>query len=314
MHNSDKRIQEVVELAKKVGRAEAALQLAIKPDTVRRYELEAIDRQIAKPEPKPPYIIILDVENAPTKAGIWRLWKTNIPMNAITDEWFMLSWAIKRLFSAPDDIQSDVLTPEEAINKDDTRIMQSIWMHIDAADIIIGHNLDQFDIRKINTRCVIHDIQPPMPYQTVDTLMVARKQFGFTSNRLDYLAKQFGVARKADNGGMERWLGCCDGVPQDLLDMVAYNKQDLIPTEEIYLKMLPYMKAHPNMGLYFDGDSDVCYKCGSTDLSWPEGKFYHTGVNKYSAYRCNQCKSPGRSRFSAMSKDDRRHLTSAVAR
>jgi len=317
MHNSDKRISAVIHMADEIGKEAAAIKFSIQEDTIDRYYKEAKYRGIISSIPHKrshPNVIVLDVENAFTKAGVWRMWKQDIHMNAITEEWYMLSWALKRLFSDPKDMVSDVLTPEEAIKGDDKRIMESIWEYVDAADIIIGHNLERFDIPKINTRCVINGLPPPMPFQTVDTLIAARRNFGFTSNKLDYLAKQFGVARKADNGGMERWIACTEGDPQALLDMEAYNRQDLIPTEEIYLCMRPYIKNHPNMGLYFKGDSDMCYKCGSTALSYIPDKFYYTGVNKYPAYRCNHCTSPGRSRFSAFGRGERTHITSAIAR
>ena len=163
-------------------------------------------------------------------------------------------------------------------------------------------------------RFVMNGMIPPSPFQIVDTLTAARKNFAFTSNKLDYLTKQFGVTRKADNGGMERWLGCMRGNPQDLLDMEEYNKQDVIATEELYLAMRPWIKTHPNLALYMDNEADTCYKCGSINILWEDSKFYYTNVNRYPVYRCNDCGSIGRGRHSAMNKDDRKHITSPIAR
>lgn len=314
MRATDELLQHAIDLSAEYGREEAAKKLGVQIDTIRRYEGEAKERGLsAKNEPiKLPRIFVFDVENSPSKAAVWRMWKQNINNNQITEEWYMLSWSGKWLFDT--EVYSDVLTSEEAIDGKDGRIMESLWGFIDHADILVGHNINQFDVLKMNTRFVINGIMPPSPYQTIDTLYAARKNFSFTSNKLDYLCKQFGVARKADNGGMERWLGCCDGNPRDLIDMEKYNRQDIIATEELYLAMRPYIKNHPNLALYMDNESDACYKCGSPDVSWLPDKFYYTGLNKYSVYRCNKCNSVGRSRYSAVSKEEKKHITSPVAR
>lgn len=322
MHNRDETLIEVIKLAEQLkSKAEAAAKLGVKERTILRYYQEArargliTDEGLQEESKNLPVVYVLDVENAPTKASVFRFWKENIRNDQILEEWYMLSWALKPLFSTGENtIISDVLTPEEAKKGDDRRIMESIWPYVDEADIIIGHNLDKFDMLKLNSRWAPYGINPPMPYQTIDTLIGAKKNFSFSSNKLDYLAKVFGVTRKADNGGMARWNLCLEGDPQSLLDMEAYNRVDLLPTEEIYLCMRPYLKAHPNMGLFFSADSDVCYKCGSMDLDWSSNKFYYTGVNKYPMYRCRDCNSPGRSRFSALSKEERVHITSPIYR
>lgn len=319
MRVTNERIQHVLSVCEEYGNEKAISMLDVSEDTIRRYRHEAKERglSIKRERVKLPKILIFDLENAPTKAAVWGMWKQNINLAAITEEWYMLSWSAKWLFDT--ETFSDVLTPEESIAGDDKRIMESLWAFIDDADILIGHNINGFDVQKMNTRFVVNGIMPPSPYQTIDTLYAARKNFAFTSNKLDYLCKQFGVAQKADNGGIGRWIGCCDGNPEDLLEMEKYNRQDIVASEELYMAMRPYIKAHPNIALYMDQDHDACYKCGSTNIKWlfddaGNPKYYYTNVNKYPVYRCNECHSPGRSRFSGMSKDQRKAITSPIAR
>ena len=38
---------------------------------------------------------------------------------------------------------------------------------------------------------------PPMPYKTIDTLKVARKEFAFSSNKQDYITKFLGLEEKS---------------------------------------------------------------------------------------------------------------------
>ena len=319
---SDERLQHVVNtLNESKTKADAATKLDLSEETLNRYIRDANGRGIEytphNPNIKLPKVFIFDLENAPSKAALYGMWKQNINPVQITEEWYMLSWSGKWLFDT--EMYSDVLTPAEAIEGSDKRIMESLWSFIDDADILIGHNINQFDVLKMNTRFVLNSILPPSPYQTIDTLLAARKNFAFSHNKLDYLCEQFGVAQKADNGGMARWLGCCEGNPEDLIEMEKYNRQDIVATEELYMALRPWIKTHPNLALYMEADSDACYKCGSTNIKWlyndsGEAKYYYTNVNKYPVYRCNECNSPGRSRHTAMSRDEKKVITSPVAR
>ena len=81
---------------------------------------------------------------------------------------------------------------------------------LDEADIIIAHNGDRFDLRKIKARFLSNGIMPPMPYKTIDTLKVARKEFALTSNKQDYITKLLGVQEKLDTD-FQLWVDCMDG-------------------------------------------------------------------------------------------------------
>src|SRR4029078_8668904 len=84
---------------------------------------------------------------------------------------------------------SDRLTPREAKNQNDKRIVKNLWKLLNEADVVIAHNGDRFDLPKINARFLIHQIKPPSHYETIDTLKTARRKFGLTSNKLDYITK-----------------------------------------------------------------------------------------------------------------------------
>ena len=89
---------------------------------------------------KQPKILIFDIETAPLKSYVWRLWKQDIsPLNGmLQSEWFMLTWSAKWLFD--DKIMSGKLTSKEAINEDDSRVTKEMWNLFNEADIVIAHN------------------------------------------------------------------------------------------------------------------------------------------------------------------------------
>lgn len=167
---------------------------------------------------------------------------------------------------------------------------------LNEADIVITHNGKKFDLLKINARMLIHRLPPVKPYQNIDTLEVAKKQFGFTSNKLDYLAKILGVDTKLETN-FQLWSDCVDGKPEALEYMFKYNNWDVECLEAVYLRLRPWIRNHPNLNLYYECDEPICPNCGSKHLT-PEG-FYYTSVNKYQVFRC-ECGATSRMRTSAV--------------
>ena len=233
-----------------------------------------------------PKILFLDIETAPLRSYTWGLWKQNVGLSQIISNWYMISWAAKWL--GDDEVFSDVLQSHEAIAEDDKRIVGNLWEVLDEADIIIAHNGDAFDIPKINTRFVLHGFDPPSPYRTIDTLTIARQRFGFTSNRLDFLAKFFGYEGKAPTK-FELWENCMIGDEDALYYMDFYCKQDIITLEQVFMKLRPFAKGLPNLDLYQDNATSVCPVCGEGHLTTLPDKFFYTQSVKYQVYRCTKC-------------------------
>lgn len=257
-------------------------------------------------------ILVFDIETAPLLAHIWSAWNQNVGYNLdqIVSDWFMLTWSAKWLFD--ENIMSAKLTPEEAVKQDDSRITKLIWELFNEADIVIAHNALKFDNKRLNTRFLLNELPPPLPYQTIDTLAHARKKFSMTSNKLDYLAKMLGLTRKIDTGGIDLWKKCYNGDSEALDMMEKYNIGDIRTLEEVYLALRPFITPHPNLGLYIEENVQCCPSCGSLSLEW--GGTYATNTNLYDSFRCNDCGSIGRSRNTSIPKEQRRHLTTSVPR
>ena len=233
-------------------------------------------------------ILILDVETSPCLAYIFQtqVWKARVGHKHLLSNWFMLSWSAKWLDE--DETFSDALTPDEALCEDDNRIVTSLWLLLDEADIIIAHNGDTFDIPNILTRCVLHKLPLPSPYKQIDTLKVAQKQFGFTHNSLDALAEFFGIEGKIETN-FELWKKCINGDEDALLEMEVYNRNDVVLLEKVYHFLKPYIKGHPNLDLYCDGINPVCTSCGKDALSHMPDKYFYTQAVRYPIYRCSSC-------------------------
>lgn len=232
-------------------------------------------------------ILFLDIETAPMLGRIWSLREEVSSMKFILKDWFMLSWAAKWL--GQKSIMSDALPNHLLYQKDkenDMEIVKTVHNVMMEADVIVTQNGIRFDLPKLNAKFLEHGLKPPRPYKKVDTCLVARKIFGFSSNKLDDIANLLKVGRKIETGGFELWEGCIRGDMNCWAKMVKYNKNDVVLLEKVYKKMLPFMSGHPNYNVYNETE-DKCPKCGSKRLQ-SRGFDLRLG-GKVRRYQCQEC-------------------------
>lgn len=233
-----------------------------------------------------PRVLIWDIETSPILGYTWRTWQTDVIK--VKEDYQILSVAWKWLGEKKVHCigQDDMPGYKPGVNND-FLVVAKIRQLLDEADIVVAHNGDAFDQRKAQARIIVHGLEPPSPYKQIDTMKVAKKYGAFTSNRLGALAEKFDVARKGDPGGFETWEGCLAGNPKAWAHMKRYNKQDIPPIEEIYLKLRPWMTNHPAMNLYGD-NPEACPKCGGGPMQ-KRGTVKTTKVGIYQRYHCTNC-------------------------
>ena len=300
--------------AKVMGCNESTVRRSAQRNTIRKgfkWKLSEDQDETTRHPAKNVKVLLLDIETAPILASIWRLWKQSVNQTQVESDWFCLTWAAKWLFDTK--VYSDKLTPEEVEDENDGRIMKEIWNLVDEADIIITHNGDMFDLPRLNTRFLIHRFPPPSPYQSVDTLKAAKKSFAFSSNKLDYINEILNLNGKVEHNGFSLWRRCMKGEPAALREMEAYNRNDVNILEELYLELRPWIKGHPNIGIYSDENQSACPICGSPEIRKEKGA-YRTAVSVFEVFRCQKCKGIGRFRKTIVPKEKRDKLTIGLAR
>ena len=129
-------------------------------------------------------ILTLDIETAPISAYVWALWDQNVGLDMIADEWTILSFSAKWL-DKKEPIFKGTGGRGKIQVRDDKELCQALWKLLDEADIVITQNGKSFDIKKINARLISHGIGPYSPIKIVDTMLVAKHHFAFTSNNLN---------------------------------------------------------------------------------------------------------------------------------
>jgi hypothetical protein len=85
------------------------------------------------------------------------------------------------------------------------------------------------------------------------------------------------------------------GDEKALLEMMLYNRQDVIVLENVYLKLRPYAKGHSNIDMYTDSTTPTCPHCGSHHITLIPNKYFYTQAVRYATYRC-ECGAISRSK------------------
>lgn len=229
-------------------------------------------------------ILIWDIENAPGEAYFWRAKTEWIGPHMVIKQPFMLSYAAK--WQDGRKILSGVVTPEEALARDDSRIVADLAGLLRESDKAVAHNGDGFDIPILNSRILINDLEPLGMVQTIDTLKLARKSFSLTHNSLNAVAQVLGIPGKLDTS-FSLWEACVAGDEKALAKMVRYNRQDVVVLQEIYERLVPHVKGLPRL---VDGDFQnerVCVQCAGESIR--KDGFYRTNAGSYQRWRCNDC-------------------------
>lgn len=255
----------------------------------------------------PARVLVYDIETSPMVGYFWTKYPNEINEDFIIQDWKLLTFSAKWLFE--DEIISHRLTKKELAVMDDKRLTQELWKMLDSADIVIAHNGKGFDNKKANSKFLEHDLVPPSPYETIDTLLHARRQFKECSNRLDWLGKKFGAGGKIPATGL--WTKVMANDFQALKDMDLYCQNDVLKLEAVYLKMRAFIQPHPNMGLHITHDIKACPTCGSGNLELLP-KTYNTTMNTYEAFRCSDCGALSRNKKSSLPTDQSKRIMSSV--
>ena len=304
MSVSLEHVERVLAFLNENGESETLKHFNITSESLSRYK-----RKKKFYDTKQPKVLLIDIETTPLQVHCWGTWKQRIGYEQIINDWFMLSYACKWLFDSK--MHTGVLTSKEALAKDDSRITKELWKLFNQADVLIGHNILGFDLPRAQTRFLINKLAPPSPFEVIDTLKVAQRNFRFASNKLDYISDLLLNDRKI-HAEYQLWLRCLDGEQTSLEEMNVYNQKDVLLLEEAYVFLRPYIKNHPNMAIFQESHEPSCPNCGSADIQ--ECGYYTTSVNRYLAFRCNSCGAVCRSRKSDIPLKCKSGILRSVAR
>jgi DNA polymerase elongation subunit (family B) len=237
-------------------------------------------------------ILVLDIENAPNIGYTWGKWEQNVI--AFIEPWYMLSFSVRwstdtkaKCYALPD-------FPLYATEpKNDRELIAKLLEYLDQADLVIGHNVEKFDIKKLVTRAAKHKMFPASPVKIVDTLKVLRDEMLLNANSLEDACDFFDIGHKTKHPGFEMWKGCMEGEDKHWKLMRKYNNHDVDLNWQLYMRIRPWIKSHPNINLKGSPHQELCPNCGSGRVQLRGWRYLKT--MRYRQFACLDCGARPRS-------------------
>jgi hypothetical protein len=120
-----------------------------------------------------------------------------------------------------------------------------------------------------------------------DTRDGAKRHFGFTSNKMDDIARLMGIETKIPIH-FETWEGCEEGDPKAWKLMKKYNANDVSPMlEDIYTTFRAWDHSHPNLNVIQNVGTVACPSCGCSDYTRKGWNYTTTG--RRPDLKCGAC-------------------------
>lgn len=190
-------------------------------------------------------IIFFDIETIPTQQSLvdnnlldaqLRLDEAEIikklSLSAITSQILCLAYAIE---PQPD-------SSVEVLNGEESDIIKSFWQLVSDCDLLVGHNILDFDLRFMYQRSVIHSIKPSrdIPFfrfrnSPIYDTMHEWTKWGRERVSLDSLARALGIPspKEALDGSKVYPYFCAGKLPE----ICEYCKRDVETVRQVYRRL-----------------------------------------------------------------------------
>ena len=184
-------------------------------------------------------VLTIDIETSPHLAYTFQTRQAFITPIQVVEPTRMLSFAAKWehenrvLFESEYDWQSqeNYLSPL----RDDYHeyMVRRAFELLDEADVVVGYNSDNFDLRHLRREFRLANLGQPSPFHSVDLYKVIKHDEEWMSHKLAYITERYKLTGKMANDGWPLWIGCLAGDPKCWRQMRRYNKRDVVTTEEL---------------------------------------------------------------------------------
>ena len=235
-----------------------------------------------------PKILIFDYETSPAKGYFFgSIWETNIIEIIEYEQILCVSWRWYGEKKTHVIGQDDFKGYKKGVLNDE-QLVKYFAPIFDEADVVIGHNSDQFDIKVFNTRLLHWHMKPTLVNKSFDTKKISRNNLHLPSNKLDDIADFLGLERKLPHTGKNMWLGCEKGDKKDWKMMKKYCLRDSDIENAVAERLVPFMKSIKD---FTDTERVTCPNplCGSTHMIRRKNRIVKNGYKIQ--YQCMDCGS-----------------------
>src|SRR5690606_35926044 len=120
-------------------------------------------------------MLFIDIETSKILAYVWGLFKQNIGIKNVVEDWYILCYSAKWL--GDDKIINDSLhhhpLPESGRYKfNEHFLVESAWQLLDEAKYVVAYNGRAFDKKKLNAKFLEYGYPEPSPYKVIDPYLI----------------------------------------------------------------------------------------------------------------------------------------------
>lgn len=168
---------------------------------------------------------------------------------------------------------------------DDSKLVEAFRPTFEAADIVVHHFGDFYDIPFLQTRLLVHKKKPLPRVTTVDTWRIAKKRLKFGSNRLARILEVLGCPYEKSPVKLSVWADARCGDRKAMKYVIDHNRLDVLVTEWVYNHCKSVWDQHPRV--FVEKSERTCPVCGEES---GEGKGIRVCATKqYRRMVCTSC-------------------------
>ena len=233
-----------------------------------------------------PRILVLDIERIPIQfsGDAWSL--NDMKGRRIPVDW-VTRWSRTICFAYRWYGQKKISFHAEWDEGGNKGMHQAAWDLYNDADVVVGHNIQNFDTKKLQGGWIEHGLGEPSPVKHFDTLLVARRKLGFDANHLDTLTQRFGLRNKTDKYSVQLAESAVAGDVKAQRRLRSYNVGDIDASTDLFEYLRPI--GNLNFAAFSDDDERRCRACAGTNV---QRRGYAVKLKgKYPRYACMDCGS-----------------------
>lgn len=236
---------------------------------------------------KAPRIVSFDLEVSPALGYFYPpTWETGILKTKERQRLMSFAWQVvgEKKITARNLSQTDSYKVDRFSDK---LLAMELHKVMSEADVLLGQNSDQFDVKMANYFFIMNGLKPIPPKKYIDTKKIAKRYFRFLNNTLDNLGEELGFGGKTQITYKDLWVPAyLEGDKKSWKLMNDYCANDVDKTTKIYLAMRGFMHSHPNMSR-ISGEETACPRCNS--FNYRIKAYRSTDTSRYNQYLCLDC-------------------------
>lgn len=236
-----------------------------------------------------PFVLSYDIETTYVKADVWRPgYNLNIGYDSI-DKNFLEGRTHIICVSYKWAHEKEARLIHSGVDfKGEGRLIERFDKIVNKAHIVLAHNGDHFDMKQFNTLRLINKLPPVMWPSSEDTLKMLRKNFKFSSNRLDYISSLL-LGKGKNKMSFDDWRAVVElKCPKARKKMFKYCIKDTVDLDKDAKIILPYIQTTQTK-LMARRDVEDCsnYLCKNPHII--KAGTMRTLKGDFQKYKCTTC-------------------------